>query len=69
MKIKGIIQDLRKGKNIKNLKKIDNSKTISRNFSGAVVGSVWSVQCQIVPCPSLYLFSSSIGAPQMHSWY
>ena len=31
------------------------------------MGSVGSVQCQIVPCSSLYLFSSSIGAPQMHS--
>ena len=27
----------------------DNSKNISRNFSGAVVGSVGSVQFQIVP--------------------
>ena len=26
-----------------------------------------SVQCQIVPCSSLYLFSSSIGVPKMHS--
>ena len=35
----------------------DNSKNISRNFSGAVEGSVRSVQFQIVPCSSLY-FSS-----------
>ena len=34
MKIKGVIEDLKR-------KKInDNSKNISRNFSGAVVGSV-----------------------------
>ena len=39
----------------------DNSKNISRNFSGAVVGSVGSVQFQIVPCSSLNLFSRSIG--------
>ena len=52
MKIKGVIKNL-------NLKKIksDNSKNISRNFSGAVVGSVGSVQFQIVPCSSLYFFS------------
>ena len=66
MKIKGIIQDLRKGKNIKNLKKIDNSKTISRNLSGAVAGSVGSVQFHIHPCSSLY-FSRSIG-PFQCSW-
>ena len=28
----------------------DNSKNISRNFSGAVVGRVGSVQYQIIPC-------------------
>ena len=33
MKIKGVIEDLK-------IKKNDNSKNISRNFSGAVVGSV-----------------------------
>ena len=33
----------------------------SRNFSGAVEGSVGSVQFQIVPCSSLYLSSRSIG--------
>ena len=56
MTIKEVIKNL-------NLKKIksDNSKNISRNFSGAVVGSVGSVQFQIVPCSSLYLFSRSIG--------
>ena len=31
------------------------------------MGSVGSVQCQIVPCSGLYLFSRSIIAPQMHS--
>ena len=36
-----------------------------RNFSGAVVGSLGSVQSQIVPYSSLYLFSRSIGDPQM----
>ena len=34
------------------------------NFSGAVVGSVGSVQFQIVPYSSLYLFSRSIGPLQ-----
>ena len=37
---------------------------ISRNFSDAVVGSVGSVQFQIVPGFSLYLFSRSIGPLQ-----
>ena len=49
MEIKGIIEDLKIKKQLKNLKN-DNSKNISRNFSGAVVGSVGSVQFQIVPC-------------------
>ena len=44
MKIKGVI------KNLKTLK--SDSENISRNFSGAVVGSVGSVQFQIVPCSS-----------------
>ena len=43
MKIKGVIEDLKK------IKKNDSSKNISRHFSGAVVGSVGSVQFQIVP--------------------
>ena len=59
MEIKGIIEDLKIKKQLKNLKN-DNSKNISRNFSGAVAGSVGSVQFQIVPCSSLY-FSRSIG--------
>ena len=40
---------------------------MSRNLSGAVLGSVGSVQFQIVPCSSLYLFSRSIG-PFQCSW-
>ena len=61
MKVKRII------KNWLFIIKIYISKSISGNFSGAVVGSVGSVQCQIVLCSSLYFFSSSIGAFQMHS--
>ena len=57
MKIKGAI------KNLKNLRR-DNSKNISRNFSGAVGGSVGSVQFQIVSCYILYFFSRSIGPLQ-----
>ena len=53
MKIKGVIKNLK----IKN----DNSKNISRNFSGIVEGSVGSVQFQKVPCSSLNFFSRSIG--------
>ena len=60
MKIKGVIEDLK----IKKIKKIKNdsknSKNISRTFSGVVVGSVRSVNFQIVPWSSLY-FSRSIG--------
>ena len=40
---------------------------MSRNFSGAVAGSVVSVQFQIVPCSSLYFFLRSIG-PFQCSW-
>ena len=40
--------------------KNDYSKNISRSFSGAVEGSVGSVQLQIVPCSSLYLLSRSV---------
>ena len=49
MKIKGVIEDLKfkKKKNF-NLKN-DNSKNISRTFSGVVVDSVGSVHFQIVP--------------------
>ena len=44
MKIKGVIEDLKIKKKIKN-----DSKNISRTFSGIVVGSVGSVHFQIVP--------------------
>ena len=40
---------------------------MSRNFSGAVVDSVGSVQCQIVPFPGLYLFSRSIVTPHLNT--
>ena len=40
MKIKGVIEDL---------KKKNDSKNISRTFSGVVVGSVGSVHFWIVP--------------------
>ena len=54
MKIKGVIEDLKiKLKN-------DNSKDISRTFSGAIADSVGSVHFQIVPGSGLY-FSRSIG--------
>ena len=43
MKVKGVITIF--FKKLRN----DNSKNISRNFSGAVVGSVGSVQFQIFP--------------------
>ena len=55
MKINGIIEDLKFKKKIKN-----DSKNISRTFSGGVVGSVGSVHFQIVPWSGLY-FSRSIG--------
>ena len=44
MKIKTVIEDLK----IKNLRN-DNSKNISRTFSGVVVDSVGSVRFWIVP--------------------
>ena len=44
MKIKGVIEDLKKLKNDSK-----NSKNISRIFSGGVVGSVGSVHFWIVP--------------------
>ena len=43
----GVVEDFKKKGFL--IKKI-NSKNISRNFSGAVVGSVGSVQFQIAPC-------------------
>ena len=59
MKIKGVIEDLKKLKN--------DSKNISRTFSGVVVGTVVSVHFRIVPWSGLY-FSKSIG-PFLCSWY
>ena len=50
MKIKGIIVDLKIIFLIKN----DNSRNISRTFSGIVADSVGSVHFPIVPCFSLY---------------
>ena len=44
MKIKGVIEDLKFKKKLN-----DNSKNISRTLSGAVAGSVGSVQFQILP--------------------
>ena len=58
MKIKGVIEDLKKKKKI--LIKKNNSKNMSRIFSGAVVGRVGSVQFQIATCSTVY-FSISIG--------
>ena len=48
MKIKGVIEDL-KIKKIKKKNDSENSKNISRTFSGIVVGSVCSVHFRIVP--------------------
>ena len=59
-KIKGVIKNLNFSKKLNSY----NNKNIPRNFSGAVVGSVESVQFQTVPCSSLYLFSSSVGPLQ-----
>ena len=56
MKIKGVIEDLK----FFLIKKKNDSKNISRTFSGVVVGSVGSVHFQIVPWFGLY-FSRSIG--------
>ena len=47
MKIKGVIEDLKFFFNF--YLKNDNSKNISRTFSGGVVDSVGSVHFQIVP--------------------
>ena len=62
MKIKVVIEDLKIKKNLNN----ENSKNISRIFSGVVVDSVGSVCCQIVPSSSLY-FSRSIVS-SLCSW-
>ena len=62
MKTKGVIEDL---KNFFNF--FNDSKNISRTFSGVVVGTVVSVHFRIVPWSGLY-FSKSIG-PFLCSWY
>ena len=59
MKIKGVREDLKIFLKFFNLKN-DNSKNISRTFSGVVVDSVGSVHFRIVPWSGLY-FSRSIG--------
>ena len=59
MRIKGVIEDLTIKKN--------DSKNISRTFSGVVVGSVVSVHFQIIPWSGLY-FSRSMG-PFLRSRY
>ena len=56
MKIKGVIGDLI----FFLINKNDNSKNISKTFSGAFVDSVGPVHFQIVPWSGLY-FSRSIG--------
>jgi len=48
MKIKGVTEDLKIKKIFSNVKN-DNSKNISRTFSGGVVDSGGSVHFQIVP--------------------
>ena len=70
MKIKGIIEDLKKF--FFKLKKKERMivkivKNISRTFSGFVVGIVGSVHFQLVPWSDLY-FSRSVG-PFVCSWY
>ena len=54
MKIKGVIEDLKKKNDHK------NSKNMSRTFSGVVMSSVGSVHFRIVSWSGLY-FSTSIG--------
>jgi len=64
MKIKGVIEDLKIiFLNLKN----DNSKNISRTFSGVVVDSVGLVHFQIVPRSGL-CFSRSIGPFLCSQW-
>ena len=68
MKIKGVIEDLKKVKKEKQRKEKkeeekkekNDGKNISRTFSGVVVGSVGSVHFQIVSWSGLY-FSRSVG--------
>ena len=60
MKIKGVIEDFK-------IKLKNDSKNISRTFSGVVVGSMGSVHFQIFSWSGSY-FSRSIG-PFLCSWY
>ena len=59
MKMKGVREDLKIKNFFFNLKN-DNSKNISKTFSGALADSVGSVHFQIVPWSGL-CFSRSIG--------
>ena len=56
MKIKGVVKNL----NFYKILKHDNNEDILTNFSGAVMGSVGSVQFQIAPCFSFHLVSRSM---------
>ena len=49
-------------------KKKRKSSNVPRKVSGSVVGSVESVQNQIFPGSSLYLFSKSTVVPEVQSW-
>ena len=62
MKIKGVIGNLKIKKNFFNLKN-ENSKNISRTFSGAVADSVGSIHFHIVPWSSLYFSRSNRPLP------
>ena len=59
MKIKGVIEDLK----IKNIKMIIIK--IYLGISLELLWAVWCLQYQVVPCSGLYLFSGSIGVPQI----
>ena len=58
MKIKGVIKNLK----IKNLIIVVK---MNLGISLELLWAVWCLQHQIVPCSGLYLFSGSIGVPQM----
>ena len=55
MKIKRVIKDLKFKKTLKFFFN-DNRKNISRNFSGAVEGSVGSIHFQIARCSAYTSF-------------
>ena len=59
MKIKGVIEDLKLKKKFFLSDSKNSKKSLSRTFSGVVVGSVGSVHFRIVPWSGLY-FSRSI---------